>query len=100
MLGNLSGSLSNFNIKDIKSVVDRMGGIDGVMSTVGKVQKIMSTVKQMQPMIKLLMGSFAKTASKDDDEPVKRRRRRKRRRRSASRPLNKVGVTKKKRPRR
>jgi hypothetical protein len=103
MLGNLGGGLGNFNFKDFKSVLDRMGGIEGVMSAVGKVQKIMSTVKQMQPMIKLLMGSFAKTASNDGDVPVKRKRRRRRTKRGrsparpASQPLNKV-ATKKKSP--
>lgn len=97
MLGNLN--LSNFNFKDIKGIIDRMGGVEGVVSTMGKVQKIMSSVQQMQPMFKLLMSTFSKAKTADDkDDLVPRRRRRRRRRRSSSRPLN---LTKsKRRPRR
>lgn len=90
--------LNNFSLQDVKAVVDRMGGIEGVMATVSKVQKFMTSVKQMQPMIKLLLSSLKKSDD-DDDEPVKRRRRKRRihSRRRTSRPLTKVGP-KKKRP--
>ncbi|MFD1909887.1 hypothetical protein ACFSQ7_46880 [Paenibacillus rhizoplanae] len=37
-LGNL-GSLAN--MEQIKGIVDRMGGIDGIVNTMGKVQKVM-----------------------------------------------------------
>lgn len=89
--GGGSGLFSNFNLSQIKSVVDRLGGIDGILSTVGKVQKIVSNIQQMQPMIKLLMNmmpgkSNSTSAGADDEEEWKRRpRRRKRRRRKGKR---------------
>jgi hypothetical protein len=81
--GGLLGSLGN-----IRQLIDRMGGLDGVLENVSKIQKIMNTVQQMAPMMKLLMnnGKSATAASKWDetDEYVPRRRRRRRRRRSGS----------------
>lgn len=70
------------NIGELKGVIDRMGGIDGIVSSMGKFQKVMSGVQQMAPMIKLMMGSFGKGKTKgtpeDDDDiyytPRKRRR--------------------------
>lgn len=77
--------LSNMNMNDIKGMVDRMGGIDGILATMTKVQKMVGTFQQMAPMVKLLAGSFlggkAKTNSDDDDDlfdAPKRKRRRKR----------------------
>ncbi|RKN84046.1 hypothetical protein [Paenibacillus ginsengarvi] len=88
--GGAGGLLSNFNLKDIKSFVDRMGGIDGIVSAVGKVQKIVSNIQQMQPMIKLLMTMLpGKKAADDEADEEKwsrpRRRRRRRRRRGKAR---------------
>jgi hypothetical protein len=82
--GGGAGLLSSFNFKDIKSVVDRLGGIDGIISTVGKVQKIVSNIQQMQPMIKLLMTMLpgkGKSGGADDDEAEWKRRPRRRRKR-------------------
>lgn len=72
------------NMGELKNVVDRLGGIDGILSTVGKVQKFMSTMQQFAPMIKLFMK---KGGSDDDSEStyVPRRRRRPRRRPSPRR---------------
>jgi hypothetical protein len=56
--GGGGGSSINFN--QIKTFVDRMGGIDGIIGTMGKMQKIFQSVQQMAPMMKLLMGSFLK----------------------------------------
>lgn len=53
--GGLPFNLSN--LSDLKAIVDRMGGIEGVLATMGKFQKFMSTVQQVAPMIKLLMGN-------------------------------------------
>ncbi|MBB3111949.1 hypothetical protein FHS18_004017 [Paenibacillus phyllosphaerae] len=88
-LNNLGG-----NIKDIQGIVERMGGLDGILSTVQKVQKVVSSVQQMTPLIKVLAGSFGKKGSAavastlDEDElleaPPKRRKSRKK---SGSRPL-------------
>ncbi|AZN39532.1 hypothetical protein [Paenibacillus albus] len=76
---NLANSLN-----DLKSVVDRMGGLDGIVTTMGKVQKVVGSISQMAPLIKVLATSFtpgkkgAKLAADDDDDaPVKRRRKKK-----------------------
>jgi hypothetical protein len=82
--GSGFGGMGNFNIKDIKGIIDRMGGIEGVMATMNKVQKLVSTIQQMQPMIKLVMGSFLKKADNDDKDIAPRRRRKRARRRSPS----------------
>lgn len=88
--GGKSG-LGNLSFNEIKSMIDRMGGIDGIMNTVTKVNKMMQTVNQMSPMLKLLMGSLFKKASTTDedefDEEIyfKPRRRRRRKKTSAKR---------------
>jgi hypothetical protein len=48
----------------IKGFVDRMGGIEGIVSSVGKVQKVMASFQQMAPMVKLVMGTFGKGKGK------------------------------------
>jgi hypothetical protein len=77
--GNLLG---NFNFAQLKTIVDRMGGIDGIIGTMSKVQKIVGQFQQMAPMLKLLFGSFGgKAATKADLErlsPQPRRRVKKR----------------------
>ncbi|MBB6635673.1 aminotransferase [Cohnella thailandensis] len=79
------GLLGNFNINELKNIVERMGGIEGLISNMGKVQKFMSTVQQMAPLLKLFMGK--KGSSNDDDvssgAPYRPRRRRRRRRGSS-----------------
>lgn len=82
------------NINDIKAMIDRMGGIEGVMSTVGKVQKFMSTVQQVAPLVKLFMNKGKKSSdSSDGDSYVRPRRRKSRRKRSAPR-RRRTGVKK------
>ncbi|WP_442051834.1 hypothetical protein [Paenibacillus sp. 2TAB19] len=77
-----TGGFSLSSLGDIKGYIDRMGGIDGILTTVGKVQKVMSSVSQMAPLVKVLLASFKK--SKDDDDgdaadwkPQRKRRRKK-----------------------
>ncbi|NIK77995.1 hypothetical protein FHS15_003133 [Paenibacillus castaneae] len=69
------------SLGEIKGYLDRLGGIDGILSTVTKVQKVMSSVSQMAPLVKVLMGSFKKSSSDSDDDDgewkPKRRKRRK-----------------------
>jgi hypothetical protein len=75
---------SSFNINQIKGIVDRMGGIDGVMGHVGRIQKFIQSMQQMAPMIKVLMGSFgnkATTAAKLDGDGLTAAGRRRRKRR-------------------
>lgn len=75
-----SGLLGNFNFGQIKQIIDRMGGIDGVLTTVGKVQKLMQSVQQLAPMLKLLIPKTgAKTASDEEEWEYERPRRRRRR---------------------
>jgi hypothetical protein len=53
---------SSFNFNQIKGIIDRMGGIDGVMGHVGRIQKFIQSMQQMAPMFKVLMGSFGSKA--------------------------------------
>lgn len=71
--GGLPFNLSNLN--DLKSMVDRMGGIEGVLSTMGKVQKFVATMQQVAPMIKLFMGNKGSKASTANKTKTSRRRR-------------------------
>ena len=75
------------NMGELKLIIDRMGGIDGILNTMQKVQKFVGTMQQMAPMLKLLTGAFGSKKAKatsvgDDDDyewrPKKRRRRRRR----------------------
>lgn len=78
-----SGSFNMPSLTDIKGFVDRIGGLDGILTTVGKVQKVVSSVSQMAPLVKVIFGSFKKDSSSDslDDDievvPKKRKRRKK-----------------------
>jgi hypothetical protein len=78
--GAAKGAFGLPNLADLKLIIDRMGGIDGILSTVQKVQKIVGTVQQFAPMIKLLAGSLGKgkaaSASADNEWRPRRRRRR------------------------
>lgn len=101
-----SGLLGNFNVGQIKQLIDRMGGIDGVLNTVGKVQKIVQSVQQIAPMLKLLLPKSAAKTAADEDEWEYERPRRRRRRRPRSygyRPRPRAGsgpaASKKRRPR-
>jgi hypothetical protein len=63
-----AGGFSLASLGDLKGVIDRMGGIDGIVSSMGKFQKVMTGVQQMAPMIKLMMGSFGKGKTKGATE--------------------------------
>ncbi|WP_165279987.1 hypothetical protein [Paenibacillus protaetiae] len=60
------GLFSLANLSDIKGFVDRMGGIDGILSSVTKFQKVISSVQSMAPLMKLLVGSFSSKKSDDN----------------------------------
>jgi hypothetical protein len=83
--GGGGGILGGMNMGQIKNIIDRMGGINGIMDGIGKAQKFMGTMQQFAPMAKVLLGAFAgkKTAEAEEDEleGIPRRRRRRRRRR-------------------
>lgn len=79
---------SGFSISDIKQVIDRMGGIDGIVETMGKVQKVMNSVSQIAPVAKLLMGTLLPGKKKDEeaeDENEYRPKRKRRRKRTTGR---------------
>lgn len=98
---NLGNSLS-----DLKGVVDRMGGLDGIVTTMTKVQKVVGSITQMAPLIKVLAGSLGKKgagaaalADDDIDEYKPRPRKKKRRRPVKGKAYTPIGV-KPQRPRR
>jgi|GEM_PF-1454861 len=66
------------NIDELKGLVDRFGGLEGILSTVTTVQKVVSTVGQIAPMVKVVTGVLGKknsTAQTTDDTPIAARRR-------------------------
>jgi hypothetical protein len=79
--GGLPFNISNLN--DLKVMIDRMGGIEGVLATMGKFQKFMSTVQQFAPMLKLFMGNKgSKVAAPNSNKNVSKRSR------TVTRPLS------------
>jgi hypothetical protein len=76
--GGGGGGGSGFNFAQLKQIVDRMGGIEGVISTLGKVQKMVGTFQQMAPMLKLLIPpkkSAGGTGGGSTPAPIRKRRR-------------------------
>ncbi|SMF64410.1 hypothetical protein [Paenibacillus barengoltzii] len=74
-----AGGLSLPSLSDLKGIVDRMGGIDGILATMGQVQKVMQTVQQFAPMAKLLTSLLPGGKSRPgslgrDDYPPRRRK--------------------------
>lgn len=57
------GAAGGFNFGQIKGIVDRMGGIDGIIGTMTRVQRMVQSFQQVAPMFKLLMSSFAKAST-------------------------------------
>lgn len=77
-----SSGFSLPNLGEIKGIVDRLGGLDGILTGVTKVQKVVSSISQMAPLIKVLLGSFGSKKSKgnkvddlDEWKPRPRKRR-------------------------
>jgi len=89
--GGLFGGLLNMN--QIKTFVDRMGGIEGIISTVSKVQGIMNQFNQVAPMFKMLFsglgGSKAATTSETSSAVTKKRR--KNTKKTGKKPVPKKG---------
>ncbi|MFF2885577.1 tyrosine protein kinase [Paenibacillus sp. NPDC057967] len=81
---SLSNLTSMANLNEIKGFVDRMGGLDGILTTITKVQKVFGSITQMAPLAKLLIPSFGKKGSKEssggssssDRRPSRRKSRR------------------------
>ncbi len=72
-----------FALGDIKNMIDRVGGIDGIISGIGKFQKFMATMQQLAPLMRLFIGKAAatKAASLGVATPARRRKSRRRNRR-------------------
>lgn len=71
------------NIGEWKQMLDRVGGIDGVLGAMGKFQKFAATMQQMAPLLRLFIGKgggAAATAAGISKNGTFRRRRRTRRR--------------------
>ncbi|OPG93836.1 hypothetical protein B2I21_34405 [Chryseobacterium mucoviscidosis] len=87
-----SSGFSLANIGELKGMIDRFGGIDGIMSGIGKMQKVVGGFQQMAPMMKLVMGilPFGKgkksSAADKDYEEYSPPRSRKRRKKTTSAP--------------
>lgn len=77
---NLASLTKYANVDEIKGLVDRFGGLDGILASVTKVQKVISTVGQIAPMAKVftgLLGSNKGSSSEEKQEqsyvPARRR---------------------------
>ncbi|MBU7315396.1 hypothetical protein [Paenibacillus oleatilyticus] len=76
-----AGGGGGFNVEQIKAVIDKLGGVEGIVETFNKMQKMVQSVQQFAPMLKVLFGSFGKkdaAASKSGGNRSGRRRRRRR----------------------
>ncbi|RED63060.1 hypothetical protein [Cohnella lupini] len=74
LLSKLPFNISN--ISDVKALVDRMGGVEGILTTMGKFQKFMATMQQIAPMVKLFMGNKKGKGSSDSGSKKRTTRRR------------------------
>lgn len=82
--GGSSGG-SKFNLNEIKTFIDRMGGIDGIVTSLNKVNGIIQNVQKMAPMIKLLAGSFIKSKAVTNDLDLDTPQRKRKKRRTSTR---------------
>ncbi|WP_440116287.1 tyrosine protein kinase [Paenibacillus sp. QZ-Y1] len=88
------------NIGELKGMIDRFGGIDGIMNGIGKMQKVVGGFQQMAPMMKLVMGILPfgkgktnKSAADADFEEYTPRRPRKRRKKTTTAPRRRTTST-------
>lgn len=58
-LASLLGGLNLSNL-DVKGIIEKMGGIDGLVANVGKAQKVIQGFQQLAPVMSLLTGVFGK----------------------------------------
>ncbi|MBO2945660.1 hypothetical protein JJQ72_16910 [Paenibacillus sp. F411] len=91
-LAGLLGGLNLSNL-DLKGMIERMGGVEGLVANIGKVQKVMQSVQQLAPMMAVFSNLLSKKGSDSDavspggydTEYVPRRRRTRRRKKTGSR---------------
>jgi hypothetical protein len=67
-----------FNLGQIKQIIDKLGGVEGIMNTMAKVQRMVSGFQQVAPLVKELIGSLGKKKKTGlvKRGPAKRNRRR------------------------
>lgn len=65
-----SSGFSLANLGELKGMIDRFGGIDGIMSGIGKMQKVVGGIQQMAPMMKLVMGILPFGKGKNKSSPA------------------------------
>ena len=81
---------------DLKGLIDRVGGIDGIVNSVGKFQKVMTGMQQIAPMFKLFAGlGKGKTNSSNDGEYRPRRRKKSKKSPSKKKSSSKKSSSKK-----
>ncbi|WP_054955664.1 hypothetical protein [Paenibacillus dakarensis] len=63
--GGLASLLGGLNLSsvDIKGMIEKMGGIDGLVANVGKFQKVIQGFQQLAPMMSLFTGLLGKKGS-------------------------------------
>lgn len=69
-LGKLLGGLGVNNMNDVKNLIDRMGGIEGIVNNIGKVQKVMQGFQQLAPMFSVLAGALGKKKGGGGSSPA------------------------------
>ncbi|REK74843.1 tyrosine protein kinase [Paenibacillus paeoniae] len=96
---SLSNLTSLANLNEIKGFVDRMGGLDGILTTITKVQKVVGSITQMAPLAKVFMGTFGKKSKESSGGSSSERRpsRRKSRRSGTGSGRSKSGTTSRRR---
>ncbi len=55
---NIVNAFKGLPIDQVKNIVNRMGGIQGIVESMGKMQTLFASFQQMAPMLKLLFSSF------------------------------------------
>lgn len=90
---NLASLTKYANIDELKGLVDRFGGLEGILSTVTTVQKVVSTVGQIAPMVKVFSGVLKNKGSSQEEAAAIPARRRVRTTRTAQRPSSRARAT-------
>lgn len=94
---NLASLAKYANIDELKGLVDRFGGLEGILSTVTTVQKVVSTVGQIAPMVKVFSGVLGKNKNSGGEAeaasiPARRRVRSTRPQRSTKSTTNRAAA--------
>lgn len=64
-----SSLLGNINPTQLMGMVNKLGGIDGILNTISKVNKMIATVQQMSAMFRMFGGSMFN--KRDEPEPIR-----------------------------